>query len=61
MKDFKYKILFHIIDLYTEKTHTNVEYDLIFVNKIGYNEYNNDGYLISAIIKNVSRNPICVE
>ena len=24
-----------------------------------YNEYNSSRYLISAIIKNVSRNPIC--
>ena len=30
-------------------------------NKITYNEYNSSGYLISTIIKNVSRNPICVE
>ena len=34
---------------------------LTFVNKKGYNEYNSSRYLISAIIKNVSRNPICVE
>jgi len=32
-----------------------------FANKITYNEYNSSGYLISTIIKNVSRNPICVE
>lgn len=32
-----------------------------FANKINYNEYNSSGYLISTIIKNVSRNPICVE
>lgn len=30
-----------------------------FANKITYNEYNSSGYLISTIIKNVSRNPIC--
>ena len=32
---------------------------LTFVNKKEYNEYNSSGYLISTIIKNVSRNPIC--
>lgn len=34
---------------------------LTFVNKKEYNEYNSSGYLISTIIKNVSRNSICVE
>lgn len=30
-----------------------------FANKITYNAYNSSGYLISAIIKNVNRNPAC--
>ena len=33
--------------------------DLTFINKKEYYEYNSSRYLISTIIKNVSRNPIC--
>ena len=32
---------------------------LTFTHKMDYNNYNSSRYLISAIIKNVSRNPIC--
>jgi len=41
------------------RIYENLLKSIDFANKITYNEYNSSGYLISTIIKNVSRNPIC--
>ena len=54
IKYYKFVIFDEITLIFFEKLLTSV-------NKRGNNEYNNSRYLISAIIKNVSRNPICVE